>query len=64
MSYFVRSNALACTRTDQGEVRMVPVSPTATMREPDEATAKSSYVVSELRGVQVLPSGEVRMVPV
>ena len=53
----------AFSQIHQGEVRIVPRSPTVTNREPDQATPKSFCEVPEAWAVQVLPSGEVRIVP-
>ncbi len=48
---------------DQGEVRIVPLPPTATNCEPDQATPERICEVPEFWAVQVLPLGEVRIVP-
>src|SRR6266513_671315 len=47
-----------------GEVRTVPLTPTATNCIPDQVRPASKFVVPDVRAVHVAPSGEVRMVPV
>lgn len=44
----------ALSPIDQGEVRMVPPSPTATNCEPDQATPSSQFEVPEVWAVQGL----------
>src|SRR5712691_8715761 len=46
-----------------GEVRAVPMFPTATSFVPDQATPVRLFAVPEARRDHVAPSGEVRIVP-